>query len=110
MKRNITVAVTVAVSLAVAFTISHIVAPKAPASSPVAGTQAVQPFRIEPNTPTRVAAPAVMPAPHQPSPAQKYWYGPDRDEVGAGIEAELKRQREHPQTPAGNGLKPLNVK
>jgi hypothetical protein len=110
MKRNITIAITVAVSLTVGFTVSHLTAPRRPASLPIDVTQPVAPPRIEPDMPTHVEAPVARPLPAQPAPAQKYWYGPNRDEVGAGIEAELKRQREHPETPSGSNLKPLNVK
>jgi hypothetical protein len=110
MKRHLTLVASVAVT--VGFTVSRLTTPKAPAppatvmANPVASTALP---RIEQDPPTHAQAAVAAPNLSSNAPTPQYWYGPDRNEVGAAVEAELKRQREHPESPKGMKLQPLNV-
>jgi hypothetical protein len=115
MKRHLTLLASVAVAVTVGFTVSRLTTPKAPAppaavmANPVAPTMPTDLPQIEPDPPTHAQAAVAAPNPSSNAPTPQYWYGPDRNEVGAAVEAELKRQREQPETPKGMKLQPLNV-
>src|ERR1700736_3645041 len=110
MKKRIILPIVVVVLLVVGYGVGQLTAPKA--SAPTLVNSPTVPSRpIEPNMPTGRADGAVSTASQPlPVPSPKYWYGPDRNEVGAGLEAAIKKFKEGNQAPkAPSSIHPLNV-
>jgi hypothetical protein len=108
MKRII-LPIVVVVVLVVGYGIGQFRAPKA--SAPVSITNPTVPSRpIEPNMPTGADGAVSTASQPLPVPSPKYWYGADRNEVGAGLEAAIKKNKEGNQAPkAASGIQPLDV-
>ena len=110
MKR-IVLPIIVVVVLVVGYGVGQLAAPKA--SAPVSVISPTIPAKpIEPNMPTGAdSAVATAPRPSPVAdPSVQAWYGPDADEVGAGLEASIKKYKQDHQAPQpATKLQPLNV-
>ena len=108
MKRIILPLVVVVV-LVVGYGVGQLTAPKA--AAPVSVSSPTVPTRqIEPNMPTGGDIAVATPPQASPSPNPNVWYGPDREEVRAGLAAALKKYKEEHQAPEPPPkLQPLNV-
>lgn len=111
MKR-IVLPIIVVVVLIVGYSVGQLTAPQKASAPALVNSPTVATRQIEPNMQTggdgaiSTASPPSAAADSSP----KYWYGPDREEVGNAIEAGLKKYREEHKTPEpGPTLQPLNV-
>ena len=109
---RIVLPIIVVVVLVVGYGAGQLTAPKA--SPPISVSSPTVPSRqIEPNMPTggdsAVSTPPLPSAVAGSTP--QYWYGPDRNEVRAGLAASIKKFKEENQgnTQAPPKLQPLNV-
>ena len=108
MKRII-LPIIVVVVLIVGYGVGQLTAPKASAPTLVTSPTVRQ---IDPNMrtggdgATSTASPPSASADSSPH----NWYGPDREQVRAGLEASIRKYREeHQSPPPGAKLQPLNV-
>jgi hypothetical protein len=108
MKRIILPLIVVVV-LVVGYIVGQLTAPKA--SAPVSISSPTVPTRqIEPNMPTGGDIAVATPPQAVATPSPNVWYGPDREQVRAGLEASIKKYKEEHQTPQPlPTLQPLNV-
>jgi hypothetical protein len=111
MKRII-VPIIVVVVLVVGYGVGQLTSPPKSSAPAMVNSPTVATRQIEPNM--RTGGDGALPTTSPPSVAAasspKYWYGPDREEMGNAIEAGLKKYREEHQVPQpGPTLQPLNV-
>jgi hypothetical protein len=109
MKRIIVPIVVVVVVLVVGYGVGQLTAPKA--AAPVSISSPAVPRQIDPNMPTGSDIAVAPPPQAVAAPSPNVSYGPNREEVGAAIEAGIKKYRE---TNQGDNqpppkLQPLNV-
>jgi hypothetical protein len=105
MKRII-LPIVVVVVLVVGYSVGQLTAPKA--SAPASISSPTVPTRqIEPNMPTGGDIAVAPPPQAVAAPSPNVWYGPDREQVKAGLEASIKKYKEEHQT--SPTLQPLNV-
>jgi hypothetical protein len=102
----------VVVVLIVGYGVGQLTAPPKASAPVLVNSPTVATRQIAPNMQTGGAGAISTAAPPSAAAASspKYWYGPDREEVRAGLEASIKKYKEeHQSPPPGAKLQPLNV-
>jgi hypothetical protein len=109
MNRIILPIIVVAV-LIVGYGVGQLTAPLKASAPVMVNSPTVATRQIDPNMQTGGDGAISTASPPSADSSPKYWYGPDREQVRAGLEASIRKYREeHQSPPPGAKLQPLNV-